>query len=177
MTRHAATPWLLILVAGLARALPHTANFTAVGGLGLYAGARVGPAAALATPLLAVLVGDLCVGTWAGPVVAAGVYLGLLGGPVAGRWLLGRRLGPGRFASAVLIAALWFFLTSNLAMWLSGIGHYPPTPAGLVECYVAGLPYLARSLLADATFAGLMFTAEALLRRHPRGATGLAVTR
>lgn len=170
-TRHA-IPWLLVLAAGLARILPHTANLTPVGGLGLYAGARVRPPAALLTPILAVLIGDLVAGTWAGPIVAAGVYVGLLGGPLAGRWLLDRRVAPGRFAAAVVAAALWFFLASNFAMWLSGIGDYAPTPAGLAECYLAGLPYLVRSMLADAAFAALLFAVEGLARRHLPAAAG-----
>lgn len=163
-TKHA-IPWLLVFAAGLARILPHTANLTPVGGLGLYAGARVRPWAALLTPLVALLIGDLATGTWAGATVAAGVYVGLLGGPIAGRWLLGRVVSPHRLAGAVLTAGAWFFATSNFAMWLSGIGHYPLTAGGLVECYVGGLPYLARSLAADATFAALLFAAEGLAHR------------
>lgn len=165
-------PWLLVLAAGLARVLPHTANLTPVGGLGLYAGARVRPAAALLAPVLAVLIGDLVAGTWAGATVAAGVYVGLLGGPVAGSWLLARGTSPARFTGAVLAGAAWFFLTSNFGMWVSGIGDYPPTLAGLLACYGAGLPYLARSLLADAAFAALLFAAEGLARRlaAPSGA-------
>jgi hypothetical protein len=172
MATRLAIPWLLVLGAGLARALPHLANLTPVGGLGLYAGARVRTPAALLTPILAVLVGDLVAGTWAGPIVAAGVYVGLLGGPVAGRWLLGRQVAPGRFAAAVIVAAAWFFLTSNFAMWLSGIGAYPLTPAGLAGCYLAGLPYLARSMVADASFAALLFAAEGLARRTLPAAAG-----
>jgi hypothetical protein len=158
-------PWLLVLGAGLARLVPHLANVTPVGGLGVYAGARLPPAVALAAPLLAVLLGDLVGGTTAGPVVLAFVYAGLLGGPLAARVLLRRGLTPVRFAGAVVAGALWFFLTSNLGMWLSGIGAWPATAAGLADCYLAGLPFLARSLAADAAFAGALFAGEALLRR------------
>lgn len=38
----------------------------------------------LLTAILAVLVGDLVAGIWAGSIVAAGVYIGLLGGPPVG---------------------------------------------------------------------------------------------
>jgi hypothetical protein len=57
-------------------------------------------------------------------------------------------------------------------MWLSGIGDYAPIPAGLAECYLAGLPYLARSMVADASFAALLFAAEGLARRHLPAAAG-----
>jgi hypothetical protein len=166
MAKRPRLPWLLVLGAGLARLVPHLANVTPVGGLGLYAGARLPPAAALATPLLAVLLGDLVGGTTAGPVVLAAVYAGLLGGPLAARLLLRHGLTPVRFAGAVGIGALWFFLVSNLGMWLSGIGAWPATAAGLVDCYVAGLPFLARSIAADAACAGALFAGEALLRRR-----------
>jgi hypothetical protein len=165
MVTHPRLPWLLALAAGLARLLPHLANVTPVGGLGVYAGARLPAPLALATPLLAVLLGDLVGGTTAGPVVLAAVYAGLLGGPLAARRLLRRGLTPARFAGAVGSGALWFFLASNFGMWLSGSGAWPATAAGLADCYLAGLPFLARSLAADAVFAGALFAGEALLRR------------
>lgn len=164
MMRITRLPWLLVVVAGLARLVPHLANVTPVGGLGVYAGARLPAAPALATPLLAVLLGDLVGGTSAGPVVLAAVYAGLLGGPLAARLLLRRSLTPVRFAGAVVTGALWFFLASNFGMWLSGIGAWPATAAGLADCYLAGLPFLARSLAADAVCAGALFAGEALLR-------------
>jgi hypothetical protein len=39
------------------------------------------------------------------------------------------------------------------------------TPAGLVACYVAGLPYFWNTLLGDLVFTGVLFGGFALLER------------
>jgi hypothetical protein len=94
------------------------------------------------------------------------VYLGLIGGPLAGRILTGRRRSPGRFAIAVSSGALWFFLLSNLGNWLV---FDPPTGRALLECYVRGLPLLGQALLGDALFTVVLFGADALVRRIASG--------
>ncbi len=156
-------PWLLIALAITARLLPHPFNLTPVGALGLFAGAYVPPRLALLVPLVALLVGDAVAGFY-NPVVMAGVYLGMLGGPLIGHWLLRRRRSVVRVGSAVLASAVFFFLTSNFAMWLSGLS-YPPTLDGLLACYVNGLPYLGYSLLGDGAFAAVLFGGIELARR------------
>jgi hypothetical protein len=66
-------------------------------------------------------------------------------------WLMG--------LAASLPGAILFFLATNYAMWAYGDGvFYPETPDGLVACYVAGLPFLWRSLASTAVYAGLFFS-------------------
>lgn len=158
-------PYLLIALTALARFLPHPFGLTPIGALGLYAGATCAPRLAWLVPLAAVLVGDAVTGFYH-PVVMVFVYLGLIGGPLAGRILTGRRRSPGRFAIAVSSGALWFFLLSNLGNWLV---FDPPTGRALLECYVRGLPLLGQALLGDALFTAVLFGADALVRRIASG--------
>ncbi len=156
-------PWLLIALAICARLLPHPFNLTPVGALGLFAGAYVPPRLALLVPLVALLVGDALTGFY-DPVVMAGVYLGMLAGPCVGHWLLRTRRSVARIGGAVTASAVFFFLTSNFAMWFSG-PYYPPTLDGLLACYLNGLPYLGYSLLGDGACATLLFGGFELARR------------
>lgn len=153
-------PWVLILLAVVARFLPHPFNLTPLGGLGLFAGAHLSPRVAWLVPLLALFIGDLVTGFYS-PVVAVAVYAGMLGGPLAGR-LLARRVSPGRFAGAVGAGAGFFYLVSNVGMWWDS---YPHTLVGLLRCYVDGLPFLGRTVLADAVYGGILFGAFALAGR------------
>ena len=154
---------LLIVFAVISRLIPHPGNFTPVGAVGLYAGARMNPRTAWIVPILALLVSDLFVGFYDWQAML-GVYVGFLLAPAIG-WLMLR--GPAkatRIGSAVVINALVFFLVSNFGVWAAG--YYPPTMAGLVTCYIAGLPYLGVFLLGDSFYSVLLFGGFERIGQH-----------
>jgi len=66
-------------------------------------------------------------------------------------------MGPlmGQFAGASLLMSTVFFLLTNGAVWWMGFG-YPPTMAGLGECYLAGLPFYRWTVLGDLFFTSVM---------------------
>jgi hypothetical protein len=57
----------------------------------------------------------------------------------------------GRFVGASLLMSTVFYLLTNGAVWWMGSG-YPPTMAGLFECYVAGLPFYRWTAMGDLFF-------------------------
>lgn len=62
-----------------------------------------------------------------------------------------------RLAGTGLAGCTAFFVLTNLAVWgLSGT--YPQTPTGLLECYIAALPYYRNSLLGTAFFSAILFS-------------------
>ncbi|ROS72997.1 DUF6580 family putative transport protein [Cellulomonas sp. PhB143] len=80
-------------------------------------------------------------------------------------------------------ASLWFYLWTNAGVWWLGRGtYYPPGLDGLVDSYVAGLPFLRTMLLGNLVLvpaaAALVTLVERLerLERLERGA-GLAPVR
>jgi len=75
---------------------------------------------------------------------------------------------PARIAAVSLIASLQFFLITNFGMWYS-YNFYPHTPAGLIECYVAGLPFLGFTVGGDLGFAAVLFGAYDWLPALVRG--------
>lgn len=153
----------LIVFAVLARLVPHPGNFTPVGAFGLFAGAHMSLKTAWTVPVAALLVSNLFVGTY-NLIAMAGVYIGFLVGPLLGRFMLRGRIKPGRVATAVILNAGLFFLISNFGVWAAG--YYPPTFAGLIACYVAGLPFLGYSLLGDSFYSILLFAGYAAIEQR-----------
>ncbi len=155
---------LAVMVAGAAllRIAPHPWNFTPIGGIALFSGAAFRwRAAAFAVPLAALFLSDLWIGLhslmWA-------VYGSFALNILLGMWLRRRRhLLP--VAGATFAGSLQFFLLTNGAVWLSGM-TYPKTFAGLITCYVAGLPYFGNTLAGDAFYVGILFSGLALLERR-----------
>lgn len=169
----------LIVGAAATRLAPHWWNLTAVGAVCLFGGAyfqRKWPA--LLVPLAALAVSDVVLQMFIYPdhgpnyfkyvCFAATVPLGLL--------LRGRtKLLP--VASATLAATALFFLLSNFGVWFFGDGSaermYPLTPAGLLACYVAAIPFSLNMLYGNLLFSGLLFggmelfAKQGLVNREP----------
>ena len=159
-------PYLLIVLTVLLRFFPHPFGLTPVGALGLFAGAYCPPKIAWAVPLLALAVGDLMNGGYH-LLVMVFVYVGFLGGPLLGRWLLSKRRNPGNLVIAVLGGASIFFLVSNFGMWLADPGDlYAPTLTGLLNCYINGLPYFRIMLIGDLVYSAILFGAAEAFNRY-----------
>jgi hypothetical protein len=69
-----------------------------------------------------------------------------------------------RVAAATFLGALQFFLITNFGVW-AFLNSYPRTAAGLVACYIAGIPFFWNTLAGDALYATLLFGAFALAER------------
>ena len=77
-----------------------------------------------------------------------------------------RRVGV--IAAATLLGSVVFFLVTNLAVWAGG-RRYPHPPDGMLDCYVAALPFFRNALAGEAAYAALMFAAWALAERRVPG--------
>ena len=152
---------LIVCLAAASRLIPHPPNVTPVAALALFGGAHFADRRlAVLVPLAALLVGAFVIGFHE---LVPFVYGGFALIAVLGFWLRGRR-SAGRITGAALGGSVTFFLVSNFGVWLL-LGTYPMTPAGLVACYVAGLPYFWNTLLGDLVFTGVLFGGFALLER------------
>jgi hypothetical protein len=83
---------------------------------------------------------------------------------VAGMWARHHR--QFRVVVPVMLAcSLMFFVTTNFAVWaFSGI--YSLDMAGLVQCYVAGLPFLKHTVAGDLFWTAVLFGGAWLLTRR-----------
>ncbi len=113
-------------------------------------------------PLATFLVSDLGIWALTGRVDWAfypwqfAVYLCLLFCTTLG-FLLREDKSALRFAETGILGCTVFFIVTNLAVWALGT-IYPRTSAGLVECYIAAIPYFRNSLLGTAFFGTLLFS-------------------
>ena len=164
--------YLLVLVAAIARFLPHPPNVHCICALGLIAGVYVPRRGAWLLPMAVLLVSD-AIGHWTGypglgfysPITMAAVYAGMAASVPIGRWVRRPRsvgTGPattiGRWwhvPAASLSASTAFFVVSNLGVFLSG--WYSMSLGGLAACYVAAIPFFGYSIVGDLAFSTLMF--------------------
>ena len=152
---------VMIVFAAVVRILPHPWNFTPIGAMAIFSGAMFRDRrVAFLFPLLALFAGDLFVGIHRLiPIVYASFLLSVLIGT-----LLTNNRAILRIGGAVFLGALQFFLVTNFAAWQL-FGTYPHTPAGLVACYIAGLPLFGNTLASDAIYSTLFFGAFALAEK------------
>lgn len=75
---------------------------------------------------------------------------------------------------AALVPSTVFYLLTNFAVW-GFENHYPHTPAGLVECYVAGIPFYRWMVVGDVVYTAILFGCYAIARQLERRGTELTV--
>lgn len=165
--------YLLVALAAVIHLLPLPFGVSPVGATALYAGATGPRRGYWAVPLLLLLVGNTVFGFYE-PLVMGFVYLGFALSAVVARCLLASRRTNARLSVAVVSGALVFFVVSNFSVWLAGM--YPPTVAGLLACYLNGLPYLGLAVVVDGLFALAIFAMHDLLLRRYTGRRSQVLT-
>ncbi len=167
------TALTLILLAALARLLPHPPNFTPITAMALFGIAYLKPRwLAVAFPLAALWLSNLVLDNlvyaeyydhfmW---FSNSGVFISFL--LVSGLAFLAFRqmLTVKRIAITAVGASLLFWLATNFFVWIQS-GMYPKNLSGLQACYVAALPFLRNALLGDLLFTTLLFGLHALMMR------------
>ncbi len=161
---------LIILAAALSRLLPHPPNATPIAAIALFGGACFrGRSAAFLVPLAAMVLSDIVLGLTRYRMYSlfplqAVVYACFVAETALGRLIANRRSAL-RIGSMALLGSLLFFVVTNFAVWAGG-RMYPLTGAGLMECYVAAIPFFGYTLLGDAVSVTVLFGGLALLENR-----------
>jgi hypothetical protein len=156
---------LIILAIAMFRLLPHPPNVSPVAAMALFGGAYFSDKRmAFLVPFLALLLSDFLIGLHDTMIY---VYAGFALTVVIGFWIR-QKLNVSRIAFAVIVSSLLFFVISNFGAWLSS-GLYPMTTDGLMQAYIAAIPFFQNSLLGNMAFATLLFGGFALLQRNIPG--------
>lgn len=145
----------MIAFAAVLRIVPHFPNFTPVAAMALFGGAYFSnKKIAFIVPLIAMMVSDAIIGfhstMWA-------VYLSFALIVFIGFGLREKRKISNVFAAA-LFSSVLFFIITNFAVWATGT-MYPMNLSGLLESYVAAIPFFRNSLLGDLFYVGIFFGA------------------
>jgi len=176
---------LACIATGAPARLPIAYNFTPVGALCLFLGARLRSWWGLAIPLLLMLGTDYLV--WCAmpertfwhsetPFVYGSFLLMFL----VGRFVVRSSDNPIRILGTAVAGGVPFFLITNFGAWYNvavahtvvpvpGLDDYSPDIFGLLQCYWMGLPFHRWMLCADALFSTVLFGAYALASRRVAG--------
>ncbi len=145
--------FILILAAALSRMLPHPANMVPVTALALFGGVYLDRKLTFIVPLAAMLVTDWFIGFHS---TILWVYVSFLLIGLVGLWLRNHR-GVLPTVGATVTGSVLFYLITNLGVWLSPPYMYEQTLNGLIQCYVAAIPFLRNTLAGDIFYVGALF--------------------
>jgi len=148
----------LIVIAVLCRFLPHIHNFSPVYGALLFGGAHLRRRDAIWLPVVLLAASDFVLNSmyhvsigWLEVVqMAAFASIAFTGE------LLRSRTTWRRLAGTCVVSSLSFYLISNFGVWL-GWNSYPHTWQGLVQCYLAAIPWYWQTLISTFVYGSLFF--------------------
>lgn len=155
---------LIFIVFALAafRLLPHLPNVSPIAAMALFGGAYFADKRmALIIPFVALLLTDFILGLHNTMLF---VYAGFALTVATGLWLQ-NRVTVVNVLLAALFSSLMFFVLTNFGAWLL-TGLYAPTLEGLIQAYVAAIPFFQNSLLGNLVFTAVIFGAYELLKNN-----------
>ncbi len=151
---------LMVFAAAFVRLLPHPPNFAPIAAMALFGGAYFTKKSfAFLIPLAAMFLTDAIIGFYS---TAWLTYISFALIVVLGIVML-KKVSVKNLIFASVTASVSFFLITNFGVWALGT-LYPKTPAGLMESYVAAIPFFQNSLIGDLFFVGVMFGAYELIK-------------
>ena len=141
-------------------------NASVIGALGLFAAARLGFWQGVAFTAVAIALKDVCLyftTEWWQPYPLSWLYF--TGYVLIGWVFLRRSASVGRAVGVGLGAGLAFFFVSNFVAWLEQAYPYGYSLQGLVDCYIAAIPFAHGTFTGDVCFTAAFFGAHAVLSR------------
>ena len=173
----------LIVAIGL-RVAPHNYNVAAIGALGLFVGCYWSLRMGLLFTLAAMTVSDV-IGHFAG-VPSMGAYSPWLMVAVYGAMACSAVLGKGIKLSqapklfgvptGAVLSSVVFFLITNFASWALMPEVYARSLNGLMESYVAAIPFAQNTFLGNVFFSIAFFGIYAVLAQPNRVHETIKVT-
>lgn len=173
---------LFIVAAGIIRIMngghvtPYS-NIMPVGAMALFGGAYFADKAkAYGFPLLTLFFADIIIMRMFYPEYAQGLlyagwiwtYLGYGAGVLIGQLLI-KKVKVVNIVLASVAAAVAHWLLADFGTWLTATDVTTGVPftkdaAGLIKCYLLGLPYLKNTLMGNLIYSGLLFGGFELMK-------------
>ncbi len=146
----------MIFAGAVMRLIPHWPNFTPIAAIALFGGTFLKRKdLAFLIPVVAMLLSDLIIGFHSTMFAVYASFIAI----VSLGLFLQSRLTVVNTISASLASSILFYLITNFASWTSGIMPYPMNVAGLMQSYVAGLPFFFNGILGDLFYNSVLFGA------------------
>lgn len=143
---------LLILLAVFSRLIPHLPNFTPIAAISIFISAYISKKY-FWLPVLALFLSDIFIGTYdirlMLVVYVSFIVIGFFGYFLREKRNIFRVLGVSFFGS------LFFFLTTNFAVWITS-SWYQKSLFGLLDCYALAIPFFRNMVMGDIYYLGII---------------------
>ncbi|MBI1769657.1 MAG: hypothetical protein HYR67_14915 [Bacteroidetes bacterium] len=150
----------MIVAAAVARLIPHPPNFTPMIALALFGGTYfTDKRDAYLVPLAAMIFSDIGLAFLKGYALFTPMSLiiyGCFALITALGFLLHHHPKLVNIVIASVASSTIFFIISNFAVWAGG-NLYQMNTWGLVECYIAAIPFFKNMLLSSLLYSGILF--------------------
>jgi len=145
-------PLFIIIIATVARLLPHPPNFSPIAAMALFGGVYFNKKYALIIPLIVLFISDIFLGFHSTIPFVYGSFLitGLIG-----LWLKNHRDFKS-ILTGTLLSSVLFFIITNFGVWLVG-NLYLKNITGLSQSYFMAIPFFRYSLVGDLFYTGIFF--------------------
>lgn len=134
---------LIILLAVVARILPHAPNFAPIGGLALFTGYHFKNKFAWGLPIAAMILSDFILGFHSTVPFVYGSFIII---SIIGSYL--KKDKASSLLMASLVSSIVFFVVTNFGVWAMD-GIYAKNLAGLMDSFAMGLPFFRNTLISD----------------------------
>jgi hypothetical protein len=152
----------LVLIGILLRFIPHTANFTPVAAIALFAGVYLNKKQALLVPLLLMVISDMFLGIHNVVIFTWGSFALVT---LIGFWARKHKTIKG-IVSSSLVSSILFYLVTNFGVWFTG--WYPQDLKGLTDCYILGVPFLRIFTISTLLYTVIFFGAYEFIASRVR---------
>lgn len=146
----------LVLIAGAAvmRLVPHIPNFTPLAAIALLGGSRISQKSlAYLIPVAALFLSDAILGFYGRdmvPVYASFLFTVFLGTRIQASTTWTNTMGMS------LVSSIVFFAITNL-VFLNAHSLYPYNVNGMIQSYIAGIPFFGYSVLGDLFYNSIFY--------------------
>jgi len=142
-----------IIIASLSRLVPHLPNFTAISAIALFGAAYYDKKiTALLVPITILFITDAILGFYQGMAWIYGTFIivALIG------FMLRKNTSVPRVIFASILSSICFYLLTDFGTWI-GTNMYPHTFNGLIECYIAAIPFSRYEAIGTLFYSGVLF--------------------
>lgn len=169
--------FLFISAAAIFRLLPHPPNATPVAAMALMGGMYIArKELAIILPIIALFISDLILNNTLyksmfaheGFIVFSDfmivTYLAFFLTVLLGFYLSNKSSGR-KIIIGILGSSVGFFIITNFGTWLSS-AMYSKNMLGLIECYVAAIPFFGNTLASNAIFITLFVVSFEAIKKY-----------
>lgn len=156
---------LYVVIATLGRLIPHMPNFTPTTNLCVFAGKNLNKGLAILLTLVAIFLSDIglsyiygykILGLW-----SLFTYSGFVAMILFGSWSKNKNLP---IVFTIIFSELGFWAWTNFGSWLIN-PMYSKNTIGLMNCCIAGLPFLRNALMGDMVWMVVIFVSFAWVKK------------